>query len=106
MKIIAHTACGYIAELSPPEIAAITGNSSNNDHAAYSGYGRHGHASHAIGTEFKVCDTWKHLGNLLSNEESRKRIAESLRAAATLIEHTPSPIVLPPTEEQPSPGAI
>lgn len=106
MKIIAHTANGYVAEIGPHEIAAITGNDKDNDHASHNGYGRYGHQTHAIGTEFKVCDTWKHLQNLLSNEASRKRISESLRAAATLIEHTPSPLSIPTPPELPSPGEI
>ncbi len=97
MKIIAHTAYGYMAELSPKEVAAITGNGDDDKHASHGSYHRNGY-SHPIGTELRVNDAWKHLQDLLQNEQSRKRIAESLRAAATLIEHTPSPINPPATD--------
>lgn len=102
MKIIAHTAYGYLAELSPQELAAITGNPRDDSHSGFASYSNN-QRSHTIGTEFKVNDTWKHLQVLLQNEGRRHNIAESLRAAATLIEHTPSPIVIPAaTESQPA----
>jgi len=93
VKIIATTVNGYIVEIAPSEIAAITGNQDHDRHD--SSYSQRGHP---IGSEFTVSKTWKHLNNLLSNEKERKQIAESLRAAATLIEHTPSPLTLPAVE--------
>lgn len=97
MKIIGHTAYGYLAELSPVEIAAITGDSSDNRHSGFASYGNSS-VTHPIGTELKPSEIWKHLQRLLGNENERQRIAESLRASATLIEHTPSPITLPAAE--------
>lgn len=103
MKIIAHTSTGYMAEVQPEELAAITGKHTDNQHDSRYRYIDPHQRSHAIGTEFKVNDTWKHLQVLLQNEGRRHNIAESLRAAATLIEHTPSPIVIPAaTESQPA----
>lgn len=98
MKIIGHTAYGYLAELAPSEIAAITGEADNANHQSMGN--RYGARNHSIGTEFKVHETWKHLVGLLANETHRKAIAESLRAAATLIDHTPSPLT-PPTPPAP-----
>lgn len=103
MKIIGHTRYGYLIEIDPKEIAKITGVGTDDKHLWY-GENRYGSgssaASHPIGTEFHVGKTWDHLQNLLSNEKDRQKIAESLRAAATLIEHTPSPITIPiPAEE-------
>lgn len=92
MQIIGYTRHGYLVEMTEVELSKITGNpkdavhSSNNSH--YSSQ-----ESHKIGTAFNVSETWGHLQRLLENGEKRQRIAESLRAAATLIEHTPSPIV-------------
>jgi hypothetical protein len=96
MKIIGHTSYGYLAELNPYEIAAITGNGAHAIHA--SGSYSYRQTSHPVGTEFAVSETWKHLQALLQNETARANIAESLRAAATLIAHTPSPLTPPPQE--------
>lgn len=95
MKIIAKTDTGYIAEIEPQEIGRITGDGS---HSVWH------NEKFKPGAVLNVSDTYDHLERLLRNGEERKKIAESLRAAATLIEHTPSPITLPP--EEPSPGAI
>ncbi len=93
MKIIGHTAYGYLVELSPGELSHITGDPKDNQHTSRnSPYGGKHENSHSIGTTFNVSPTWDHLPKLLTNEPHRQRIAESLRAAATLIEHTPSPI--------------
>lgn len=93
MKIIARTATGYLAEFEPEEIRRITG---SYDDSAYS------NSKFKPGDVLNVSATYDHLSKLLNNEGERQKIAESLRAAATLIEHTPSPITIP----QPSPGAI
>jgi len=94
MKIIARTATGYLCEIAPEEVRSITGDS---DHYSYS------NTMFKPGDVFEVSKTWGHLQHLLANEKERQRIAESLRAAATLIENTPSPVTLPP---EPSPGEI
>lgn len=100
MKVIGHTAYGYLMEITPHEIAKITGNPKDDQHAGFNtGYAR-SQDTHRIGTEFKVSDTYDHLQRLLRNEKERQGIAESLRAAATLIEHTPSPITVPPAPEE------
>lgn len=83
MKIIGHTATGYLAEIAPDEVRRLTG---NYDDSSYSN--RHFGVGHIL----NVSATWDHLSSLLRNGEERKKIADSLRAAATLIEHTPSPI--------------
>lgn len=96
MKIIGHTASGYIAEIAPEEIAAISGKPEDSNHQSYARYGKYSAASHGVGSTFNVCDTWKHLQALLKNEGERNAVAESLRAAATLIQHTPSPLTPAP----------
>lgn len=88
MKIIGKTDKGYMMEVSPEEVSCLTGKSDD--------YGYH-NSKFDVGTEFTISKTWNHLQHLDSNEAERKRIAESLRAAATLIEHTPSPIIIPET---------
>lgn len=92
MKIIATTEKGYLVEINPQEVGQLTGVS---DHVEYH------NRRFKPGQEFAISDTWSHLRRLLENEKERQRIAESLRAAATLIEHTPSPITLP-AESQPA----
>lgn len=103
MKIIGHTKYGYLIEIDPKEIAKITGVGADDKHQWYADnrYGS-GAISHPVGTEFNVGKTWDHLQGLLSNEKDRQKIAESLRAAATLIENTPSPItpVIEPKEHE------
>lgn len=64
MKIIGHTAYGYLAELSPHEIAAITGSAEDDRHASHNSYSGRCY-NHHIGTELKVSETWKHLQDLL-----------------------------------------
>ena len=99
MKIIGHTQYGYLVEMNPLELSHITGKPQDNVHSSNSRGSYHSQESHKIGTAFNVSETWGHLQRLLKNGDERKRIAESLRAAATLIEHTPSPITLPTLEE-------
>lgn len=94
MKIIAKTQDGYIAEIDPTEIRRITG---SYDDSSYR------NDKFRPGDVLKVSDTYDHLAALLQNEKERKKIAESLRAAATLIEHTPSPLSIPETT---TPGEI
>ena len=100
MKIVGHTKYGYLIEASPRELSEIAGNSALDAHAGLSSYGRSQY-SHEIGMTFNISPTWAHLKDILQNEDRRKQIAESLRASATLIEHTPSPITLPEPEQQP-----
>ena len=95
MKITGYTKYGYLVELEPAELAKLTGNFADNRHSGFSRYGAPQQENHAIGTELHVSPTWDHVQKLLENEPQRQRIAESLRAAATLIEHTPSPITFP-----------
>lgn len=95
MKIIAKTATGYLVEIEPREIGRVTGDS--NDSVWHN-------EKFKPGVVLNVSDTYGHLERLLRNGEERKKIAESLRAAATLIEYTPSPITLLP--EEPSAGSL
>jgi hypothetical protein len=99
MKIIGHTKYGYIAEIDPAEIAAITGDENTNRHA-WRSKTYQTESSHDVGTEFKICDMWRHLNTLSKNERERKGIAEQLRAAASVIELTPSAFTAPPEKEQ------
>lgn len=93
MKIIGHTQYGYLVEMTEVELSKITGNPKDAVHSSNNRSSYSQQESHKIGTAFNVSETWGHLQRLLANGKERERIAESLRAAATLIEHTPSPIV-------------
>lgn len=104
MKIIGHTSTGYLAEIDPEEIAAITGKTEDNSHECHSRYGQSGTRNHSIGATFKVCEAWKHLKKISNTAAERASIAERLRAAATLIEHTPVTMELP--EPPPEPQAV
>jgi hypothetical protein len=95
MKIIGHTQDGYLVEIKPHEIASITGNPDNDSHQINSRYGCGKGTNHSIGTEFKVNEAWKHLKKINCTTVERSSIAERLRAAATLIEHTPTVMELP-----------
>lgn len=102
MKITGYTKYGYLVEMTETELSKITGNPDDAVHSSNTGYSRNPQVSHEIGTAFNVSETWGHLQRLLKNGNERKSIAESLRAAATLIEHTPSPIVELVTNETPA----
>jgi hypothetical protein len=105
MQIIGHTKYGYLVEMDSHELSHITGNPQDAQHAGHNSYygGRH-QETHPIGTKFNVSETWKHLKEVLATEQRRKQIAESLRAAATLIEHTPQPITPLPVEQPTTEG--
>lgn len=97
MKIIGHTKYGYIAEVSANEVGFLTGNRADARHDSLSG------RSHPVGSDLPISESWEHLEGILRTQNQRKQIAESLRAAATLIEHTPDPLTLPvPEESNPS----
>lgn len=102
MKITGYTSYGYLVEMTPRELSQITGKPSDDSHSSQNRGGYNPNVSHNIGTGFNVSETWGHLQRLLKNGDERKSIAESLRAAATLIEHTPSPIVELVTNETPA----
>lgn len=104
MKIIGHTYTGYLMEMSPEEIASITGNSKDNAHDTGRRYNSSMGPSHSIGTEFKVNEGWKHLQKINETAAERASIAERLRAAATLIEHTPTVMELPEPPPAPNPA--
>lgn len=94
MQIIGRTAYGYIIEASCSDVTSITG-SNNSD-----GSGR---PTLQAGTQINVHKCWNHINSITQFEERRKAMAEQLRAAATVIETTPSPLTLPePPTESPS----
>ena len=91
MKIIAHIPYGYLVAMSVDEMAKIAGKPELSKHPdAYH------HSERApllkLNTEVEVSKTWDHLQKIQQSEEARRRIAESLRAAATLVDHTPDPL--------------
>ena len=91
MKVIAHTGDGYLVEMSPRELAAITGQSTTNEY--------NGKPNVSTGAVMKTKEALDHLDKILNYEEQRKKMAEQLRAAATIIETTPSIMTLPPVEK-------
>lgn len=95
MTIIAHTATGYLIEVAPDEIAAITGNPRDDSHHSNSRYGNPQTRNHQIGAQFRVSPAWKHLQKINESAAARASIAERLRAAATLVEHTPVVMEIP-----------
>jgi len=89
MKIIAHIPYGYLVAVSAPEMAQLTGEPKHSriPEDRYN-YGDRLPINH----EMDISKTWDHLRKLQETPEIRRRIAESLRAAATLVEHTPDPL--------------
>lgn len=95
MKITGYTYTGYIVEMTPLELSRIAGNNSLNRHMN----DRSSIGNVSIGTAVSVNESWDRLTELAKTEEKRKRIAESLRAAATLIENTPPTFAEPQTDD-------
>ena len=96
MKIAGFTYTGYLVEMTPLELSRVAGDISLNRHMSM----RHSSGDNvSIGTEVLVNSNWDRLLELAKTEETRKRIAESLRAAATLIENTPKTFTEPEADE-------
>ena len=94
MKIIAHIPYGYLVAMSRNELSLLTG---NKEHSR----GPDDHYDRGpllkINAEVEINETWKDLNKLRATTEERRRIAENLRAAATIIEHTPDPLTVKTT---------
>ena len=88
MKIIGHTHNTYLCEVSKDEMHELTGVLES-----YSGH------AHPAGNIVNVIPLVKHIKAMEYSVDQRKRAAEALRAAATVIESTPSAFT--PSQEQP-----
>lgn len=88
MKIIGVTHNAYLVEMTPRELREISGNENADQSWSTPNARLHGATLEVIGT-------WEHLRRIQSTDTERGKIAESLRAAATLIEHTPLVLTLP-----------
>lgn len=93
MKIIGHTSNGYLIEASAHEVTKLSGVSAGIV------YGNH---ELRVGTEIKPHDAYDHIQRILQNEQSRKSIADQLRAAAVVIETTPRFVTLPDLPAEPA----
>jgi hypothetical protein len=102
MKIIGHTHNGYLVEITPQEIASITGKPDDDAHQKNGAYGYTRTTNHSIGAVFHVNPAWKHLQKINESAAARASIAERLRAAATLVEHTPVVMELPDPGPEPA----
>jgi len=91
MKIIAKTNSSYIIEATPEDIEAITNQPARNN------FDRS--LSLSIGASLHPQECFTHIRAVTTDIEQRKRIAEQLRAAAVVIETTPSPLTVPEAEQ-------
>lgn len=94
MKIIGHTAHGYICEVTKDEMKLATG---KEEH--WSG----GHHSHAIGNIINVPEIARHKAAMDYTIKQRKDAAETLRAVANIIETVPDAFTapeIPPTARE------
>ena len=95
MKIIGTTKFGYIVEISATDMTTLTGISCHN-------YDQRPGLN--VGTEIHAKRVVQHIEALIASDGQRKQVAESLRAAATIIERTPTILsVLEDAKEQPEP---
>lgn len=93
MKIIGKTHNGYIAELSKDEANKLTGIDEPWS----------GHALQ-VGGDIRVVSFSRHIKDLDYTAEQRKQAAEQLRAAAVIIEATPTAFTAPePPADPPQP---
>lgn len=90
MKIIGTTHNAYLVAVTPYELLRM----SDHDAVAQS-YNTPN--TKLIGCELKLTEIWDHLHGVQQTDKERAKIAESLRAAATLIENTPDTLKYPPT---------
>lgn len=94
MKIIGLTSTGYLLEAEAYEVSKVSGQDANI------AYGNH---QMRIGTEIKTVAALDHIQRVINNDAQRKAMAEQLRAAATVLETTPSFMTLPiPPAPQPA----
>jgi hypothetical protein len=91
MKIIAKTNSTYFIEATPEDVTAICGLSARNTYDRGLGM--------SIGTIIHPQECFAHIRTVTTNLEQRQRIAEQLRAAAAVIETTPSPLTIPENNE-------
>lgn len=96
MKVIATTSTGYLVEASAREISQIAGNDALNVHP--SGY--YDKVAIPHGTKVDVQKMWEHVRQIMKHPDERKRIAEQLRAAATVIETTMDVVDIPAPKEK------
>lgn len=90
MKIIGHTAYGYIIEASVGEVGTLCA----KDARAYHGHG----PGLPVGTQIEVHETFKTLSKIERDADAIAGIANTLRATATLIESIPHPLTLPASD--------
>lgn len=99
MKIVGYTATGYLIEATTRELVQISGDERLDTHP------EHWHHSKKqtlrAGTEVKIGSVWDHIQKVTSHAETRKRIAEQLRAAATVVETTMDVVDIPAEAEKP-----
>lgn len=93
MEIVGYTKYGYLVELTPRELASITGDSSQAVHEkAPTGRGY----SHEIGRKFSVNEGWEHIQRIKHTVTERKYVADTLRKMADTIETVP--VIVQPGE--------
>jgi hypothetical protein len=79
MKIIAHTHNGYLLECDKEEMEKLTGERES----------RHDYSKrHGTGGVIRVLPLCDHISAMEKTIQQRKDVAETLRAAATIIETT------------------
>jgi hypothetical protein len=89
MKIIGYTKDGYLIEADKYEVQQLTGKEAYRQ-STY----EHPHTL-PVGATIKVREAFEHIEKVTRHDDARKAIADQLRAAATVIETTPSVLTLP-----------
>ncbi len=100
MKIIGHTEYGFIVEMHHQEMTAACGKTSLTSYRDYNSSQEKITHHLPVGTSVGLVEKINHIDKLQENESARKKIAEQLRAAASVIETAPSPFDMP---EPPAP---
>ena len=77
MKIIGHTQGGYIVEASDFEMSELTGKNCSYNKAP-------------VGQNIDAIKIVRHITAVVNTDQERSVICQNLRAAATLLENTPS----------------
>lgn len=94
MEIVGYTKYGYLVELTPYELASITGDESHAVHEKSASGSRR--FNHEVGTKFLVNEGWDHIKRVNHTVTERKYVAHTLRKMADTIEAVP--VIVQPGE--------
>lgn len=105
MKIIGKTEGGYIVEATSDELAKAAGYPDATKAPGFvQGHRYYGDGTFAIGTKFKVIETYKFLHDLRCNEQKVRDAAAQLKALAQMMTAALPTTVVPPEAVPDSPS--